>query len=396
MMVESDPSHQTTADVYAAVRSRIVPRLDLLAPCRSERDLLANPVYRELAPLVEQALATSYVADFRRGAAPPRQRYRVVAWNIERGRQLPAQLELLRSHPYLSQADVLLLTEADAGMARSANQMVAEVLARELGMAVAFAPCYIAFGKGSGVERDAGGENTFALHGNAVLSRYPISRVGQIPLVNGVDKIAHREKRLGRQAAVAARIEFPNHAFEAVSVHLDAQSTQRHRYFQMHSILDALPDGPSLLGGDWNTSTYNSSHALWAILGFWLRVMMGVDHVIRNHYLHPERKFERALFELLVERGFEFNRSNPLGEYTTYYDVNNDAAVRNLGEWVPGWCFAFIRWALRHHAGRCPLKLDWFATRGLQVENPRVLHDLAPFPLSDHDPIGVDVVVPVL
>jgi endonuclease/exonuclease/phosphatase family metal-dependent hydrolase len=398
MTVESDPLNQTTADVYAAVRRRIVPRLNLLAACRSERELLAHPVYRDLAPLVEEALATTYIADFRRGPAPARQRYRVVAWNIERGRQLAAQLELFRSHPYLSHADVLLLTEADAGMARSGNQMVAEALARELGMAVAFAPCYIAFGKGSGVERDAGGENTFALHGNALLSRYPISRVRQIPLVNGVDKVAHREKRLGRQSGVAARVEFANLAFEAVSVHLDAQSTQRHRCLQMRAILDAVPaHGPALVGGDWNTSTYDSSHALWAILGFWLRVMMGVDHVIRNHYLQPERKFERALFRLLEERGFEYNQSNSLGDYTTYYDANNDDAVRNLGEWVPAWCFAFIRWGLRHHGGRCPFKLDWFATRGLQVAGPLVLHDLAPgpakLPLSDHDPIGVDVIV---
>ena len=398
MTVESDPLNQTTADVYAAVRSRIVPRLNLLAACRSERELLAHPVYRDLAPLVEEALATTYIADFRRGPAPARQRYRVVAWNIERGRQLAAQLELFRSHPYLSHADVLLLTEADAGMARSGNQMVAEALARELGMAVAFAPCYIAFGKGSGVERDTGGENTFALHGNALLSRYPISGVRQIPLVNGVDKIAHREKRLGRQSAVAARIEFPNLTIEAVSVHLDAQSTQRHRCLQMRAILDAVPaHGPAILGGDWNTSTYDSSHALWAILGFWLRVMMGVDHVIRNHYLHPERRFERALFRLLEERGFEYTRSNSPGDYTTCYDATSGDAVRNLGEWVPAWCFAFIRWSLRHHGGRCPFKLDWFATRGLEVSGPVVLHGLATGagtpPLSDHDPIGVDVVV---
>src|ERR1035441_5844418 len=61
----------------------------------------------------------------------------------------------------------------------------------------------------------------------------------------------------------------------AVSVHLDAQSTQRHRREQMRSVLDALPsDLPVILGGDWNTSTYDSSHACRAILGFWLRVMM--------------------------------------------------------------------------------------------------------------------------
>jgi len=59
-------------------------------------------------------------------------------------------------------------------MARSGNRMVAEVLARGLGMAQVFAPCYIALGKGSGVERHVEGHNRFGLHGNALLSRYPI------------------------------------------------------------------------------------------------------------------------------------------------------------------------------------------------------------------------------
>ena len=57
---------------------------------------------------------------------------------------------------------------------------------------------------------------------------------------------------------------------------------------------------------------------------------------------------------------------------------------------MPEWCFRFIRWSLRHHGGRCPFKLDWFATRELKVEAPVVIHDLG---LSDHDPVGVDLVV---
>ena len=275
--------------------------------------------------------------------------------------------------------------------------MVAEELARELGMAEVFAPCYIALGKGSGIERRSEGENRFGLHGNAILSRYPIRDVRVIALENGVDKMKHREQRIGRQACVAARIEFPNAGVDAVSVHLDAQSTQRHRRDQMRSVLDALPGiGPVVVGGDWNTSTYDSSHALWAILGFCLRVLMGVDHVIRNHYLYPQRRFERELFELLKERGFEYERSNRLGERTVRYDICDARATGSLHDWVPEWCFRFIRWSLRNHEGQCPFKLDWFATRGVRVENPVVLHEFREgraVPLSDHDAVGVDVVV---
>jgi endonuclease/exonuclease/phosphatase family metal-dependent hydrolase len=385
------------ARLYAAVADEILPRLEALARCRSTAELELHPEYRAIAPLAARSLATPHIADFRRCEAPPRPGYRFLAWNIERGAQFEAQVEAFRTHPYLKSCDVLLITEADAGMARSGNRMVAEQLARELGMTQVFAPCYIALGKGSGVERRAAGENSFGLHGNAILSRYPIDDIRLIQLVNGVDKMAHREKRLGRQVAVAARIAFPNLSLQAVSVHLDAQSTQRHRREQMRSVLDALAaQGPVILGGDWNTSTYDSSHAFRAILGFWLRVLMGVDHVIRNHYLHPERLFERGLFHLLGQRGFECRRSNRMGEHTICYDVCDARATGNLREWVPEWCFAFIRWALRNHQGRCPMKLDWFATRGLRVENPVVLHDLREgrsVPLSDHDAIGVDVLV---
>jgi hypothetical protein len=51
---------------------------------------------------------------------------------------------------------------------------------------------------------------------------------------------------------------------------------------------------------------------------------------------------------------------------------------------------------LRNHGGRCPLKLDWFAVRGLRAENPTVADGLAHAygaPLSDHDPIAVDLVL---
>ena len=387
----------TQEQFYAAVAREIAPRLEGLARCRSTAEMADHPAYQAIAPLLARSLATPHIADFRRHEAPACTRYRVLAWNIERGTQFEAQLEAFRSHPYLKDCDVLLLTEADAGMARSGNRMVAEVLARELGMAQVFAPCYIALGKGSGVERSVLGDNTLGLHGNAILSRYPIHDIQLIPLDNGVDKMAHREKRLGRQAAVAARIDFPNLSLRAVSVHLDAQSTQRHRREQMRVVLDAAAsDLPVVLGGDWNTSTYDSSHAFRAILGFWLRVMMGVDHVIRNHYLHPERRFERGLFQLLGDRGFEYERSNRMGEHTICYDVCDPRATGSLREWVPEWCFAFIHWALRNHDGRCPMKLDWFATRGLRVENPVVIHDLREgraVPLSDHDAIGVDVVV---
>jgi endonuclease/exonuclease/phosphatase family metal-dependent hydrolase len=388
-----------TQDLHEILRERIAPHLPALAACRNSADLWGLDLYRALQPDIRRLLDTVECgADLHVCAGPPERahlHYRFVAWNVERGAQFEGQVEALRTHPLLREADVLLLTETDTGMVRSGNRNVARDLARALGMQYAFVPCYLNLTKGSGMEQDLPGENDLGLHGKALLSRYPLANVRPVFLENGVDIMASREKRIGRQAAVAADIRFPNATVTAVSVHLDAQSTQRHRYMQLRDVLDGIGGAlPVVIGGDWNTSTYNSSHALHAILGFWLRVLMGVDNVIRNHYLHPYRHFERDLFRLLEERGFDYRECNRLGEHTVSYDVEDLRATKALRDWVPGWCFHFIRWALRNHGGRCPVKLDWFATRGLRCRNATVIHDVREgraVPLSDHDAIAVDV-----
>lgn len=389
-------SNVAAGDAYSEAEN-LLPLVTPLALRRNLAAVLADPLYHSLAPRIEDLLNHVHQSDFRAADAPAQTRYRAVAWNIERGSRFEQQVDALQRDPRLAGCDLLLITEADAGMARSGNRMVAEELARALGMAQVFAPCYLALGKGSGVERDATGANRFGLHGNALLSRYLIRDARAIALPNGVDKMAHREKRLGRQSAVVAIIDFPDRPVQAVSLHLDAQSTQRHRFEQMQLVLGQLDSSlPTVIGGDWNTSTYDSSHAMWAILGFWRRVMMGVDYTIRNHYLHPESWFERDLFRLLEKEGFDYRSANVSGAPTVYYDIGDIRIRRNLNEWVPAWCFAFIKWSLRNHGGRCPLKLDWFAVRGLRTENPAVAHDLSQAygePLSDHDPIALDLVL---
>lgn len=382
-------------DIKELIRIRLAPVYAEWRRCRSLAELHAHPLYRELQPVIATVLDTVEIGDFRKAAPSPKDSYRIVAWNVERGARFEEQLKIFTDHPHISAADVLLLIETDDGMARSGNRNVARDFARALGFSYAFAPCYLSLVKGSGLEYHTEGENEIGLHGNAVLSRYPIRSTRLIRLKNGRDKMAGREKRIGSQAALAAEIELPQGCLTAVAVHLDAQSSQRHRVEQMRDILDHIPpSGPAVLGGDWNTSTYNSSHAFFAICGFWLRVLMGTGYVIPNHYLRPESFFERRLFRLLESRGFDYRSANVIGERTTWYDMSDDAPVQNLREWVPHWCFPFIHWALRNHDDKCPFKLDWFAVRGLRAANPAVWHEVREgrsVPLSDHDAISVDV-----
>ncbi|MDT7688015.1 MAG: hypothetical protein QOE46_774 [Acidobacteriota bacterium] len=385
------------------------PRFAELARFNSTKALADSPLYARLREEVERVLNGVECGDFTRrdegesALDATAAAVRATAWNVERGSRLEEIVRVLGGHEVMSRSDVLLLTELDYGMARSGNRHVTREIAEGLGMAYAFAPCYINLSKGSGLENGAEGENSLALHGNAVLSRWPILRAWSVALPNGKDKMRGREKRLGNQRAVVCDVEHPSGVLRAVSLHLDAHSSQSHRHHQMKVVLDFIesltPSLPVLVGGDWNTSTYNSRRAVYAIAGFARRVLMGVGHVIENHYLRPERWFERGLFRELTRRGYSFAELNEPGAGTLHYDVKDLAANTNMGEWVPRWCFWWIEWALSEQGGRCSLKLDWFAGRGIGPdprEPPRVVGHLrgrAGEVLSDHDPIVVDFIL---
>lgn len=375
------------------------PHLPALARFNSSRQMRASALYRQLAPEVDRIMSTIDRGSFAPSRCAHSDRLRASAWNVERGSRFEGIVEQLSRHPRLRGSDILLLTEVDFGMVRSGNRHVTRDLAEALGYEYAFVNCYISLVKGSGLEVDVAGDNSWALHGNALLSRHPMLQVERIPLPNGKDKMRGKEKRLGYQQAVAALIDHPQGRFWAVTLHLDAHSSQRHRYRQMRLVLDRLEEVrghyPVLIGGDWNTSTYNSKRATYAILGYCRRILMGVENVLQNHYPHPDRWFERRLFGELERRGYNFRELNEAGAGTLHYDVDDLALNTNMGDWIPGWCFWFIQWALKRAGGKCSMKLDWFAGHRIKPVDstpPRVVGDVhtRANPLSDHDPIALD------
>ncbi|MDT7542193.1 MAG: hypothetical protein QOE33_2097 [Acidobacteriota bacterium] len=372
-----------------------------LAQFESTRTLKSSALYARLRTEIERVLGSvvceDFAGDIDRDAAGAVDHVRAVAWNIERGKRIKGIVDALKHHPMLRAADVLMLTELDYGMARTANRFVAREIAEAAGLNYVFAPCYIALNKGSGLESEVEGENALGLHGNAILSRFPLQRAHSVALPNGKDKMRGKEKRLGSQRAIIADVTHPLGVFRAVSLHLDAHSTQGHRARQMHLVLEHLarlePQLPTLIGGDWNTTTYNSRRAAYAILGYFRRVAMGVRRVVEQHYPHPDRWFERKLFREIERRGYVYRELNATGAGTLHYDVTDIAVNSGMRDWVPGWCFPFIDWALSKHGGRCSLKLDWFAGRDITPTSPpRVVGDLRDEegPLSDHDPIALD------
>jgi hypothetical protein len=393
------------SDVVEREHSPIVLEHDLgsyfteLAKFDSTEEMEKSAVYRRIKPQVEQILNAVVQENFAPVEFEKTKTVRALAWNIERGNRFDGIVDALKNHEQLKDKDLLLLTELDYGMARSQNRFIASDLARALELNYAFAPCYIALQKGSGVEANVEGKNLQSLHGLALFSKYAIKNAHAVDLPNGKDKMQGKEKRLGYLRALVAEIDHPAGTFRAVTIHLDAHSSRKHRHLQMKIILkhlETLPDLPTIIGGDWNTTTYNAQSANYAIAGYFRRVLMGVKNVVENHYPFPDRYFEKDLFAELENHGFDYKNLNEIGAGTLHYDMENAAYNTNLSDWVPRWCFPFIFWAARRVGGRVSARLDWFAGKQIEIASgthPQTvgnLFDEKNLPLSDHDAIVLD------
>lgn len=391
-----DPAHSSDPSMLVHDLGKHFPEL---LKFESTAELEASAIWNEIRDEAERILDAVVGENFADPHQPVRSEIKALGWNIERGCVFDGIVDALKNHDELRDKDVLLLTELDHGMARSGNRFVAQEIARELQLNYAFAPVYIALQKGSGVESEMAGENTLSIHGLAIFSKWPMRNAHAVPIPNGKDKMWGKEKRLGRLRALIADIDHASGTFRAVTIHLDAHCSREHRRMQMRLILnhlDTLEPMPTLIGGDWNTTGFNSQSSTRAILGYWRRVMMGPKNVALNHLPHPERYFEKPMFDDLERRGFQFRELNNIGVGTLHYDVASIEKNTNLRDWVPEWCFPFIFWAAGRVGGKVSPRLDWFAARGLDpVPNSvQTIGDLTTAdgkPLSDHDAITVDL-----
>jgi endonuclease/exonuclease/phosphatase family metal-dependent hydrolase len=209
-----------------------------------------------------------------------------------------------RQGKMLSEADVLLLNEVDLGVSRSNYRDVAAELAMELNMNYAFGVEFVEVDPLLlGLERPHGDEESVrtwmaehplnkehfrGLHGNAVLSRYPIlsARVVRLPecydwygrekqsvaqLEKGRRWTARRvfEERISRQIRRGGRIalvvelsvpDAPGEAVTVVSTHLENRCRPACRQDQMDVVMDAVAHVPHavVIGGDLNTTGTNA------------------------------------------------------------------------------------------------------------------------------------------
>jgi endonuclease/exonuclease/phosphatase family metal-dependent hydrolase len=396
------------------------PLLGLFGRARGRRWLRAMPEYWQARDELHQVtFGLAWGRPARPAPRPARRFLRVMAWNVERGKRLDPILAWMRQDPLaiFQGVDVLLLAETDLGMARSGNRDVAAEIGEALGFEHVFGNSYLCLSAGNRRDLDFGGAgeltNRWGLHGNAVLSRYPLRRAENFSIAVTKDKLRSSEPRLGHKKALWAEVASPLGPLAAAVVHLDSGGSAEQRRAQMADVLGTLEARgvaqTAIVGGDFNTTTYDlqsTPRLLWNIASKLWRG--GFPHAMA-HYLEPEALYERAIFDELLAHGFDHRPFNRPRLGTVHYVVGDRSEESKVKDYLPMLAVDILRWKLRPWNGVAALKLDWLAGRGLRALGDGEVVDAdgrrsqgphtVPRPsfegvmLSDHDPVLADVVL---
>lgn len=272
----------------------------------------------------------------------------VVAWNVERCLFPDENAGLLAPLT----PDVVLLSEVDDGMARTAQRHTTADMAAALGMTYAFGVEFHELDLGGPTEREFCTDdfNARGWHGNAILSAVPFQAVTMIRLDDHGHWFSSDEldadpdqPRVGGRMALAAILPWQTGAVCVVSTHLESNADADHRAAQFDRLLDAVDDFapglPVILGGDLNTG----------------------NHLPPDFDWHQETLFARA-----EARDYDWG-ATPDGD-TTRPSLITPHPTRKM-------------------------KLDWFCLRGVSCVDKALVPALAKDgkPLSDHEAIWCSV-----
>lgn len=327
--------------VFTEVRSSI-PTVDL-----SRLESSEGKAYEELLAVVPEI---NLIEARNQTAATVSNEMDVLCWNAERGRFV------LEGTP-LPPADIYLLNEMDAGMARTGNVHTVRALAARCRLNYAFAIEFLELTKGEPEERKAPGDNELGFHGNAILSAIEIKEPRLLRLDGGSQWLDDEQKRIGSRIALICHIASGAGAVRIVCTHLESESPPSLRTEQMRQLLEYLDSEdrsiPTILGGDLNTWSFDKrDNEAQARLG---RNRDSTARLLRPLAWEP-------LFEELTAHGYAFEDANDLSRGT--YPIPGSPAES---------------------------RLDWIALKGLHAADPIVIpsphSERLGRPISDHHAI---------
>ncbi len=183
----------------------------------------------------------------------PGHEVRVISWNINRGQQLDGVLEFLHRTP----ADLILLQETDVNARRTQNRNVAREIAQALRMNYVFG-CEFQ-------ELTQGNHSSPAYHGQATLSRMPISesRILRFSRQSGfwrprwfIPQLETSQRRLGGRMALVSHVTWSEKRLLVYNLHLESRGSDGIRSSQLAEVVTDLHQCgsglPVVIGGDFN------------------------------------------------------------------------------------------------------------------------------------------------
>jgi len=207
-------------------------------------------------------IITGNFAPFRWVMWPPSS-IRVVDWNIDKGLRLQAVIDFLAD----ANADILILQEVDLNARRTHRLNVAEEIARKLQMDYVFG-CEFE-------ELTQGSDSNPAYHGQATLSRWPISNPRLIRFRKQssfwqprwyLPRMEPFQERLGGRIALAAEIDVAGNEVMTYNLHLESRADDGLRVSQLTEVLsDAASHDqqcPQIIAGDFNLDASNRHPAV--------------------------------------------------------------------------------------------------------------------------------------
>lgn len=383
--------------------------VDQLKRFATFEELRRSEFYREHETELRRLLDEPRVYEFPEARPRLRSFLRVIEWNIERGAHLEGIIEVLNAHPVLRFADLLLLNELDDGMVRSGNLNVALELSRALEAHAVFGVEYLELTKGAGSEVRLAGDNTSALHGNAILTRHTFSNPQIIRLPRCENNFESNERRIGGRIGILLDLEIDDTSFVVGNTHLDVVNTPRCRGKQMRAMLQAVEtrleagsSRPAIVGGDLNTHTFARGPRFRAMKNTAMILTSSRDN-LSQRLRHPETR-EPAIREF-ARFGYETEGFNDRSATSRSIVSNLDDPTR-LPRPMKWW----INRRIPPEGLLLEFRLDWLAARGLRAlkagegideQTGDASVDAQTFlglthngsALSDHDPIVFDVAI---
>jgi endonuclease/exonuclease/phosphatase family metal-dependent hydrolase len=188
---------------------------------------------------------------------------KIVDWNIERGQQLQGVIDFLLG----VNADIVILQEVDLNARRTHRLNIAETIARNLQMNYVFGREFQELVQGS--------KDSPAYHGQATLSKWPISKPRLIRCSRQshfwkphwfLPNIKPFQKRLGGRMAVVAQTNVAGSKVVIYNVHLESRGNDALRISQFEEVLsDATcydDEYPVIVAGDFNMDASKAKVAL--------------------------------------------------------------------------------------------------------------------------------------